>query len=265
MPCPCGVPNGAPRHILDFAHAAHSAAIAQSFAASAPSYDAHAELQRAVAARLARLLPDLVAPRVLELGCGTGLFSRHLIARYPDGRFTFSDLAPAMLEQCRQALAPSALPPSERVRFKVIDAGRLNGEGDFDLIALSMTLHWLPDPPRSAAALARPPVPQGRAPLRHPWVRLLCRVARRARARSLAERARRDAAAPRPRRRGTPCVRRRRALLPARDEGGGRGHAAAGLPAAAPGALRRAIRTLDARHGGRVTWHIVYGCLRSSG
>ncbi len=124
----------------------NSAAIAQSFAASAPTYDAHAELQRAVAARLARLLPDLAAPRVLELGCGTGLFSRHLIARYPDGRFTFSDLAPAMLEQCRQALAPSALPPSERVRFKVIDAGRLNGEGEFDLIALSMTLHWLPDP-----------------------------------------------------------------------------------------------------------------------
>jgi malonyl-CoA O-methyltransferase len=26
-----------------------------------------------------------------------------------------------------------------------------------------------------------------------------------------------------------------------------------------PGALRRAIRTLDARFGGRVTWHIVYG------
>ncbi len=29
----------------------------------------------------------------------------------------------------------------------------------------------------------------------------------------------------------------------------------------APGALRRAIRALDARHGGRVTWHIVYGGL----
>ena len=26
-----------------------------------------------------------------------------------------------------------------------------------------------------------------------------------------------------------------------------------------PGMLRRAIRAADARHGGRITWHIVYG------
>ena len=62
-----------------------SAAIAQSFGARAASYEEHADLQRTVAKRLARLLPPLAAPRVLELGCGTGLFSRHLLARYPTG------------------------------------------------------------------------------------------------------------------------------------------------------------------------------------
>ena len=82
-----------------------SAAIAQSFGARAASYDEHADLQRAVAERLARLLPQLAAPRVLELGCGTGLFSRHLLARYPDGTFLFTDLAPSMVEQCRLNLA----------------------------------------------------------------------------------------------------------------------------------------------------------------
>ena len=30
-----------------------------------------------------------------------------------------------------------------------------------------------------------------------------------------------------------------------------------------PGALRRAIHATDARFGGRITWHIVYGALRS--
>ena len=87
----------------------HSATVAASFGARAASYELHAEMQRAIAARLAGFLPDVARPRVLELGCGTGLFSRHLITRYPDGRFTFSDLTPAMLEQCRQALAPSEL------------------------------------------------------------------------------------------------------------------------------------------------------------
>ena len=69
-----------------------SAAIAQSFGARAASYEENADLQRTVAKRLACLLPQLAAPRVLELGCGTGLFSRHLLARYPDGAFVFTDL-----------------------------------------------------------------------------------------------------------------------------------------------------------------------------
>src|SRR5262245_42880822 len=95
-----------------------SAAIAQSFGARASSYEENADLQRAVAERLARLLPPLEAPRVLELGCGTGLFSRHLLASYPAGTFLFTDLAPSMLEQCR--LNVSGL--GKRVSFEVVDA-----------------------------------------------------------------------------------------------------------------------------------------------
>ena len=34
-----------------------------------------------------------------------------------------------------------------------------------------------------------------------------------------------------------------------------------GYPPLPPGALRRAIRAADAMHGGRITWHIVYGRL----
>src|SRR6476620_11570663 len=82
-----------------------SAEIAASFGARAKSYERHAGLQRAVADRLARLLPERKQPNVLELGCGTGLFSRHLLARYPEGRFLFTDLAPSMVEQCRMNLA----------------------------------------------------------------------------------------------------------------------------------------------------------------
>ena len=69
-----------------------SAEIAASFGARAESYERHAGLQRAVADKLARLLPELNSPHVLELGCGTGLFSRHLIARYPEGRFVLTDV-----------------------------------------------------------------------------------------------------------------------------------------------------------------------------
>jgi malonyl-CoA O-methyltransferase len=138
-----------------------SAAIAQSFGARAETYDEHADLQRGVARRLARLLPPLDTPRVLELGCGTGLFSRHLLARYPDGTFLFTDLAPSMVEQCRMNLAGAG---GKRVSFDVMDAARPTADGPFDLIAMSMTLHWLADP---LAALPRLAQPKWRADLRH--------------------------------------------------------------------------------------------------
>src|SRR6516165_8926196 len=82
-----------------------SAAVAASFCARAESYELHAGLQRAVADHLAQHLLELKQPRVLELGCGTGLFSRHLISRYPDGSFLLTDLAPSMVDQCRRNLA----------------------------------------------------------------------------------------------------------------------------------------------------------------
>ena len=82
-----------------------SAEIAARFDARARSYERHAGLQRAVADQLARLLPERKSPRVLELGCGTGLFSRHLLARYPEGRFVLTDAAPAMIAECRRNLA----------------------------------------------------------------------------------------------------------------------------------------------------------------
>jgi len=58
-----------------------SAEIAAKFGASAERYERHAGLQRAIAGRLARLLPELEPPHGRDLGCGRGLFSRHLLQR----------------------------------------------------------------------------------------------------------------------------------------------------------------------------------------
>ena len=97
-----------------------SAEIAASFGARAESYERHAGLQHAVAERLARLLPQRTSPNVLELGCGTGLFSRHLLSRYPEGRFVLTDAAPAMIAECRHNLAAA---DQSRISFEVMDAG----------------------------------------------------------------------------------------------------------------------------------------------
>jgi malonyl-CoA O-methyltransferase len=238
-----------------------SAAIAQSFGARAASYEGNADLQRAVAERLARLLPPFAAPRVLELGCGTGLFSRHLLARYPDGTFLFTDLAPSMVEQCRMNLAGAG---GKRVSFDIMDAARPTAEGPFDLIAMSMTLHWLADPKSALATLRKRLAPDGVLVFATiggesfpEW-----REALFAQGLSIGlldvpklpgvvdeQQLIVDADA-------LGFLRRMKAIggLTPRE-----GYAP--LPA---GDLRRAIRAADKRNGGRITWHIVYGRLAAS-
>jgi malonyl-CoA O-methyltransferase len=238
-----------------------STAIAQSFGAAAGTYDDHADLQRAVAARLARLLPPLTAPRVLELGCGTGLFSRHLLARYPDGTFLFTDFAPSMAEQCRRNLAGTG---NQRVAFEIMDAARPTAEGPFDLIAMSMTLHWLADPEAALDALRKRLAPNG--------VLIFATIG----GESFPEW--RDALVAQ----GLPIglldipelpgivdeeelvvdadtlgfLRRMKAIgsLTPRE----------GYAPLTAGALRRAVRAADETHRGRITWHIVYGRLTAS-
>ena len=102
--------------------------------------------------------PSGSSPNVLELGCGTGLFSRHLLARYPEGRFVLTDAAPAMIAECRRNLAAA---DQARISFEVMDAGEAGGHAELDLIVSSMTLHWLADPVASVERLRRLLAPSG--------------------------------------------------------------------------------------------------------
>jgi malonyl-CoA O-methyltransferase len=238
-----------------------SARIAGSFGARASSYEAHADLQAAVAERLARLLPPLAHPNVLELGCGTGLFSRHLLERYPGGSFVFSDLSPAMIEECRRNLGSSR---GERIRFEIMDAARPTIAGPFDLIATSMTLHWLADPVAALARLDRLLAPGGVlvyatiSGMSFPeWREVLAAEKLPSGLVELAELPGIVAQESLPADAGTLSFLRRikaiGGLTPKR-----------GYAPLSAGALRRAIRAADERHGGRITWHILYGRLGSS-
>jgi malonyl-CoA O-methyltransferase len=198
---------------------------------------------------------------VLELGCGTGLFSRHLLARYPDGTFLLTDLAPSMVEHCRSNLADTG---KQSVSFDIMDAARPTADGPFDLIATSMTLHWLSDPAAALAALRRRLAPGGvliyasiSGQSFPEWREVLEEQALPIGLLEIPElpgivdeeRIVADT--------GTlSFLRRMKAVggLTPRE-----GYAP--LP---PGRLRRAIRAADKSHDGRITWHIVYGRLAAS-
>lgn len=237
-----------------------SAAVAASFGARAGSYELHAGLQRAVADRLALELPQLERPRVLELGCGTGLFSRHLVSRYPDGSFVLTDVAPAMIAECRRNLAPAK---TAHISYEVMDAGEAGGYAGLDLIVSSMTLHWLTDPVASLKRL-RPLLAPGGALLYATlgqesfaeWRTVLAELSLPSGLASIQQ---------------PPGVFEEERLIPDESALGflRRMKAVGGLTpqegyaSLSPGVIRRAMRAADSRFGGRITWHIVYGRLNA--
>jgi malonyl-CoA O-methyltransferase len=234
-----------------------SAEIAASFGAQAKQYETHAGLQQSVASRLPRLLPDLTAPRVLELGCGTGLLSRHLLARYSGGDFVLTDVAPAMIGECRRNLAGTPA----RVTYEVMDAGAPSRHDNLDLIVTSMTLHWVSDPVAALGRLRTLLAPKG--------VMLFATLGPESFAEWRTVLATENLPSGVPDLPAIPGVVEEEHLMPDNDSLSflRRMRAVGGLTPRegyaplTPGALRRAIRATNLRFGGRVTWHIVYGRL----
>jgi malonyl-CoA O-methyltransferase len=99
--------------------AVDKSALAQQFSGAAGSYDTWATAQAEIAAELVRRIPDGFgmrpngtssaslpeAPLIVELGCGTGLLTAHLLEHYPRARLAGIDLASGMVEHCRRHFA----------------------------------------------------------------------------------------------------------------------------------------------------------------
>ncbi len=129
--------------------------IAASFSRAAASYDGVAALQRRVGqALLARLPQGLVVSRWLDLGCGTGHFSRQLALRFPEARGLALDLAEGMLCHAR--------PLGGARDFVAGDAEQLPlAGGCMELVFSSLVLQWCDDFARVLAEARRVLAPGG--------------------------------------------------------------------------------------------------------
>jgi malonyl-ACP O-methyltransferase BioC/dethiobiotin synthase len=124
--------------------APRNAGIGARFGAAAPAYEDHASVQRQAAERLAgdiALLPLPPRPRILEIGCGTGLLTQALARRIGPADWTVTDIAPGMLAAAQ--LGP-ALPG--QARYQLLDGEHPAGlEGGYDLICSSLAVQWFSD------------------------------------------------------------------------------------------------------------------------
>lgn len=120
-------------------------AINKSFSQQVSAYDAHANVQISSAKALAEFLQAGIdkVPQgpILELGCGTGIFTTHLLDLFPDRVITVSDISQSMLNQCERLRSPAR----ERILFSLVDAEEFVSEQPMALIAASFSLQWVTD------------------------------------------------------------------------------------------------------------------------
>jgi len=248
--------------------ASRKEAVARRFGAAASGYEAHASVQRTAAERLARdiaRLPLPPRPRILEIGCGTGLLTRALARRLGPADWTVTDISPGMLEAARRA---GALPAG--ARCLVLDGEHPAGlEGGYHLVCSSLAVQWFGDLNAGLGRLAGLLAPGGylavatlAADTFEQW-----RAAHRALGLRAATPRYPPAAAIRPAMRNMAGgVREERLIQDYPDglrflrslKGIGATLPAPGRPALDAAALRRVLAKFD-EQGARATYHLAYG------
>ncbi len=113
--------------------------VAASFSRAAASYDSVAELQRAVGNALLEQLPTSIEPqRWLDLGSGTGYFSRALHNRFPRAAGVAVDIAEGMLQHAREQGGAHYHVAGDAERLPLQDAS-------VELIFTSLAVQWCGD------------------------------------------------------------------------------------------------------------------------
>ncbi|WP_282935247.1 class I SAM-dependent methyltransferase [Paenibacillus sp. RC67] len=78
------------------------------------------------------------APRILDLGAGTGLLSAGILHKFPQAQLTLVDLSEKMLATARQRFAGN-----RKVEYIIADYSQYEFDGPFDAIVSSLSIHHL--------------------------------------------------------------------------------------------------------------------------
>ena len=84
--------------------------------------------------------------RILDIGCGFGLFGCYFASMYPEMSYTGYDLNEGRVDQANRAAEKLGL---KNVRFKVGDARDIDINDEFDAILMVDLLHHIDDPAKA--------------------------------------------------------------------------------------------------------------------
>ena len=115
------------------------ATIIRNFSRYARSYDKYAGIQERVGSELLGLIKEESFRRILEIGCGTGNYTRLLRKRFRDAGLQAVDISDRMIDVASEKLR------SEDIEFIVADAEAIEIGGDFDCITSNASFQWFSD------------------------------------------------------------------------------------------------------------------------
>lgn len=135
-----------------------SVQVRRGFGRGAASYEPQARLQQAIAWRLGHLCRALVLPEGprADLGAGTGLLSRALLAHHPE----LTQRPPEQIDLCPELLARNPLSPLGACPWD-LNHGLPASLHQAGLLASSFALQWLEDPAGQLHHWARHLAPGG--------------------------------------------------------------------------------------------------------
>lgn len=118
--------------------------IKKRFSRAAETYEANAKAQMLISDHLARLIDEIAGSefsRLLEVGCGSGAFTKAMMRRLSVDEWVVNDLCESWRESIELALH------STKHQFVVGDIERLSIDGSFNIIVSASALQWINDLP----------------------------------------------------------------------------------------------------------------------
>jgi len=113
--------------------------IRNNFSKCAPYYDRYSSIQNLSAARLITKIKANRLKRILEIGSGTGNYTRLLRERFPQARIKALDISPQMCRIAEEKFHQNS------IEFIVTDAEEATFKEKFDLISSNASLQWFDD------------------------------------------------------------------------------------------------------------------------
>lgn len=118
--------------------------VSKNFSKGAKTYDKSALIQKHMSDKLDIFVDGSKKEyRILEIGCGTGVFSEKLLKRFPKAKMDLLDISEEMIEQAKLKLGER-----ENLNYIVEDIEEYSPEFEYDLIFSNATFQWIDDQER---------------------------------------------------------------------------------------------------------------------